>query len=161
MENIRSYFNAEKSESLIFIIIGIMAIGLGVYFISSLKKSFYFGCSAPLILIAGIQIVVGTTVYLRSPKDIDRVGNYFVNQKDAIKTIEIPRMQSVIKNFIWYRWIEIALIITGLICYLFFKNWEWISGIGAGLLIQASLLLLLDYFAEKRGSVYLNFLLTL
>jgi hypothetical protein len=35
------------------------------------------------------------------------------------------------------------------------------KGIGLGLFIQASFMLLLDFFAENRGKTYLEFLYTL
>ncbi|MBK8845866.1 MAG: hypothetical protein IPO27_04535 [Bacteroidetes bacterium] len=122
MNNIRSYFDAEKNESLLFIAAGLLALGCSVYFIGWMKKPFYYGMSAPLLLVACIQIVVGTTVYVRSPKDIERVNSYITNDLSAIKKIEIPRMQSVMKSFVWYRWIEIALIITGIVCFVFLKK---------------------------------------
>jgi hypothetical protein len=36
-----------------------------------------------------------------------------------------------------------------------------LKGLGLGLAIQASFMLLLDYFAESRGKVYLDYLQSL
>ena len=41
------------------------------------------------------------------------------------------------------------------------KENEFIKGIGIGLFIQAALMLSLDFFAEKRGHEYLNYLINI
>jgi hypothetical protein len=65
------------------------------------------------------------------------------------------------KNFVLYRRIEIALIISGIILYFYFQPKTFWKGIGLGLSVQSSFMLLLDYFAESRGKVYLMFLQSL
>ena len=61
------------------------------------------------------------------------------------------------KNFVTYRWVEIAFLITGVILIFLFKSnpdkpfWY---GLGIALFIQAMMMLGADYFAEKRGKVY-------
>jgi hypothetical protein len=66
-------------------------------------------------------------------------------------------MEKVNKNFILYRWIEIALIIVGVILIYQFRSNEAKSfyyGIGIGLAIQAFIMLGADYFAEARAKEY-------
>ena len=105
MENIQTYFNAERAESLVFIAIGIIAFAAGIYFLFSFKKPFYTGIAWPLIIIAVIQIFVGGAVFIRSPKDITRVEIMFSTNHHALATEEIPRMETVMKNFAVYRWV--------------------------------------------------------
>ncbi len=68
-------------------------------------------------------------------------------------------MEKVMKNFVTIRYVEMILAVTGLILFFYFRvNTEkqfW-AGLGLGLLIMALLGLGADYFAEKRGHVYLN-----
>jgi hypothetical protein len=135
MSPIERYFNAEKYESLLFILVGLAAIAASIYFLIKIKHPFYTGMVFPLIGIALIQIIVGSSVYFRSPQDISKVNQIVENNKSAINSEEIPRMKVVMKNFILYRWIEIAF--------------------------QSSFMLLLDYFAESRGKAYLLFLQSL
>lgn len=161
MEQIKNYFNAEKAESLLFVLVGFLAIGISLYLLFVIKKSFSTGIAFPLIAISLIQIVVGGSVYFRSPKDIVRVEHYFQNEKPKIALEEIPRMQLVNKNFILYRYIEIALIVVGLLLMFAFPKNELLKGVGIGLFIQSSLMLSFDFFAEKRGEEYLQFLLSL
>lgn len=158
MNPIEKYFRAEKAESLLFVIVGLLAATFAFYFYFKQKEGFYMGMSYPLLGIALIQLVVGYTVYKRSPLDETRVKSMVESHIVKIKTEEIPRMDVVMKNFVVYRWVEIALAFLGILLYFFFNQNDMIKGIGVGLSIQSLFMLLLDFFAEKRGHIYLNFL---
>jgi hypothetical protein len=161
MNQIDKYFTAEKSESLLFVLVGCIAIVLAAYFLLKLKQPFFNGIAYPFILIALIQITVGASVYFRSPKDIQRVNQMVTTEKPKIQTEEIPRMETVMKNFTLYKWIEIALILIGIALFLVFPKASFWQGIGLGLFVQAGFMLLLDFFAENRGKAYLQFLQTI
>ncbi|MFN4765335.1 MAG: hypothetical protein ACK5IE_02625, partial [Bacteroidota bacterium] len=101
---------------------------------------------------------VGLTLVYRSPKDIVRVETYLSEKTEMIQKEEIPRMEKVMRNFIIFRFTEIILIIIGIILmYGSRQNSLW-NGIGVGLFIQSNTVLLLDFFAERRGEVYLAYL---
>lgn len=155
--DIEKYFIAEKNESLLFIIIGAAAIIAAMILFFFLKTNFYKGIAIPLFLIALIQITVGYTVYKRS--DADRIRNVYAYDltPTELRTKEIPRMQTVNKNFVIYRWVEIALILTGLFFIFKFRLHPGRSfwyGLGVGLAIQATIMLGADYFAEQRAKKY-------
>ncbi len=155
---IKTYFTEEKIESFFFIVIGLISISLALIFWFVIKYSFYNGLAYPLLIIGIIQLVVGTTVYLRSPKDTMRVEFIIKNEPSKIKTEELPRMDQVIKNFGIYKIIEIGLAIIGLVLViLFFRSGQtfW-KGIGFGLLIQATLMLILDLLAEDRANKFID-----
>jgi hypothetical protein len=158
MNQIEKYFRAEKAESLLFMVVGLLAITLSLYFNFKQKDFFYTGMSYALLAVAILQLVVGFTVYKRSPLDETRVKSMIEVQFDKIENEEIPRMQLVMKNFVVYRWVEIVLAIIGILHYLFLGRTEWLKGFGLGLSLQSVLMLLLDFFAEHRGQIYLKFL---
>ena len=157
--DIEKYFTAEKSESLLFVIIGTAAIIAAVVFFFFIKTNFCKGAAIPLLAVGLLLAVVGFTVYKRS--DSDRIGNvYAYDLKPAeLKDREIPRMKTVMKNFIIYRWVEIVLALTGIVLFFYFKDnadklfWK---GFGLTLTIMALTALSADYFAEKRGNIYLK-----
>lgn len=155
--DIERYFTAEKSESLVFIIIGLAAIVAAVILFFFLKTGFHKGMAMPLLLIACIQITVGYTVYKRSDSDRKRNSYAYDMNPDELKNKEIPRMLVVKKNFIIYRWIEIALLISGLLLFFLgrsnYVKAFW-TGVGMGLAIQAAIMLCADYFAEARAITY-------
>ena len=57
-----------------------------------------------------------------------------------------------------YRWVEIALIVTGMGLLVFSSASSVWRGVGIGLTSQADLMLAFDYFTEARGEQYLNYL---
>jgi len=123
-----------------------------------LKTAFWRGSAIPFVIVALLELIVGYTIVKRSPKDIMRVETFIKKESQNIKALEIPRMEKVMRNFIVFRSIEMALIIIGIaLMYTSFNNPFW-KGIGIGLFIQASTVLTLDFFAERRGHIYLNYL---
>ena len=161
MEAIKNYFNAEKAESLLFIGFGIFAIILSVYLYFFVKDSFWKGLAIPLIFFSLVQIVIGTTIFTRSPKDNLKVENILNYEPNKIQLEEIPRMEKVMKNFVLYRYFEIAMIFLGIILMYALSNYGFWKGFGLGLFIQCAVLLSLDFFAEKRGHFYIEHLQTI
>jgi uncharacterized membrane protein YczE len=149
---IARYFKAEQLESLVFVAIGLITFSIALAAWFKFKTPFLSGLAWPFLLVALIQLTVGISVYLRSPKDIIRVEAIAFNLQE-ISQQEIPRMETVMKNFVIYRYVEISLLLIG-IGLLVFLSSAYSRGIGLGLLIQAALMLGADYFAEKRGSEY-------
>ncbi|MFT3681844.1 MAG: hypothetical protein QM791_16345 [Ferruginibacter sp.] len=156
---IEKYFIAEKAESLVFLCIGIGAVILAFVFFFGLKTNFYKGGAVPLLLVGLLLGIAGFTVYKRSDKD--RVSNTYAYDMNPgeLKNKELPRMEKVMKNFVLYRYIEIALIIVGLFLFFYFRTDEaklsW-KGFGVTLAIMAAIALAADAVAEKRGHIYLN-----
>ena len=73
METISTYFNAERAESVVFIVAALLALAASVWCLLVLKQSFYFGMAISLATIAALQLIVGVTIYQRSPQDTARV----------------------------------------------------------------------------------------
>jgi ABC-type xylose transport system permease subunit len=150
---------AEKQESLLFLAIGVIGIIVAIVFIFFLKAPFYKGIAIPLIILGALLGIVGFTVYKRS--DADRIRNVYAYdlRPGDLKEKELPRMEKVMKNFVLYRYIEIALVIAGVVLFWYFRTNEtryfW-KGIGMGLAVMALLALFADYFAEKRGKTYID-----
>jgi len=155
--DIEKYFTGEKQESLLFLIIGIAAITTAVVFFFFLKTSFYKGAAIPLFLVGLLMGGIGYTVYKRS--DDDRIRNVYAYDMNPsqLKEKELPRMQTVMKNFVIYRWVEIFLFLVGVALYVYFIrvfNNDFWRGLGLALAVMALIALAADYFAERRGKVY-------
>jgi hypothetical protein len=161
MEPVTHYFSDEKKESVFFVAIGFLACLISSYYLIIKHEPYFNGISYAFISIGLIQLVVGTSVYLKSDNDNVRVNHCIQKEPDTIKEQEIPRMKVVMKNFVIYRWAEITLIAIGLLLLFYFPTRTIGKGIGMGLLIQSSIMLFLDYSAEQRGKIYLNFLTSL
>ncbi len=155
--DIERYFNAEKSESLLFVGVGVLAVLSGLIFFFFIQTAFYRGAAIPLTGIGILLGVVGFTVYKRS--DMDRIRNvydYDMNRTE-LKEKEIPRMKTVMKNFVIYRYTEIILAVVGIVLYLNCgKNPTKIfwKGFGGALALMSLIALVADFFAERRGRKY-------
>ncbi len=158
-EAIEKYFMAEKAESGLFLAIGIAAIIAGAVFFFIISTPLYKGAAIPMVAVGLLLGIVGFTVYERS--DEDRIRNVYAlgMNPGELKEKELPRMEAVMKNFVIYRSLEIGLALLGIGLFVYFKNNEvqsfW-KGFGIALAFMALLALAADYFAEKRGSIYLN-----
>lgn len=96
MNAIEKYFNGEKAESYLFIIIGVVAFAMALYFFFALKTSFWKGVAIPFIIVALLEFIVGFTIVTRSSKDILRVQTYITKEPQKIQTDEIPRMEKIL-----------------------------------------------------------------
>jgi hypothetical protein len=155
--DIEKYFNAEKNESLLFIIIGIAAILLALIFFFYLKTNWHKGFAIPFVIVGLMQLTIGFTVYKRC--DAERKRNVYAYDMNPgeLKTNEIPRMQKVNTNFVIYRFTEIALLLAGAGIFFYFRNHTeksfWV-GLGMALAIEAAISLGADFIAEKRAHQY-------
>ena len=146
------YFMAEKHEALLFMLVGAAATLLSFWLLKTADR--YRAAAIPLIAIAAVQLTVGSTVYFRTDAQISELSS--LHQADPASYVqqETERMQVVVDNFVIYRWIEIGLLLVGLVmCILKRGQTTWLA-IGAGLAIQSGIILSLDYFAEQRAFEY-------
>lgn len=156
MDFIKTYFTAEKNESLIFVLVGIVTIGFSLYAVLKWGDAFYKGFAVPVILIGLVQLVVGSTVYLRTPKQIQELEVLYQKDKAAFANAESLRMNTVMKNFSFYKKVEVAFVVIGLLLIFLAPSKEFWLGIGIGMLLQGALMLTADIFAERRGTTYQN-----
>lgn len=154
IQSMSSYFAAEKQESLIFVLVGLLAIALGVWLWMSGHRLKSMAC--PLVIVALMQIVVGSTVYLRTDAQVSGLSAQLQSNPAALKVQETTRMQTVMKNFRIYKGIEMLLLVIGVGMIALLQRHDLAAGIGVGLVLQAAFTLTLDIFAEARGSDYLS-----
>ena len=148
--DLEKYFVQEKQESLLFLVIGVIAILLALAFYFYWKTEFLKGAAIPLFVIGIIQGIVGFTIYSRS--DDQRISNVYAMDMDPgkLKTVEIPRMKKVVRNFVAYRWAEIVLLIAGLVLIFLYKNntdKSFWFGLGITLAIQSAIMFSADLIA--------------
>ncbi len=154
MEFIKTYFVAEKTESLLFLILGLLAIGFSIYGWVRWNEVFYKGIAIPIILIAIIQVVVGGTVYFRTDRQLETLTELYQIDREEFRNQEIPRMDVVMKNFSTYKKIEIAFVLIGILLIVIMRDRAFWLGVGVGMLMQGAVMLTLDIFAEQRGEKY-------
>lgn len=141
MNNMSTCFVAEKQESVIFVVVDLLAIGFSLWLWMNghrLKSMAY-----PLVMIALMQIVVGSTVYLRIHSLLSTLSRQLQAKPAALKAKQTARMEIVMKNFSIHKAIEMRLLIMGAGMIAFFPlndlaagYWRR-TGIAGGLLTDA------------------------
>jgi hypothetical protein len=159
MNTISTYFNAERAESLLFIAVGSIALAVSAWSLIVLRKPFFNGMAFTLTVVAALQLIVGVTVYLRSPQDTARVTQMVQSAPERIQSEEVPRMRVVMRNFKMYLGVEVALLVLSLAVLLFAAPGGFLQGAVVGLALQAAFTGVLDLVATRRGDVYLDWLL--
>ena len=154
---LQTYFQAEKKESMLFIAIGILACWVGAALCMEAAVPFYIGLALPLLAVGIIQIIVGTTVTRRTDQQLDDLEQLLVNDPAEFRQTETSRMATVMRNFVAYRWAEVAFVLVGAILLFWQREFVFSRGLGFGLLGQGAVMLIADYFAEKRGHIYQAF----
>ncbi len=157
--DIEKYFRAEKSQSLINLVIGILAFCTAIYFFVALKTTHFPGAAFPLSIFGLIFAIVGYTVYKRS--DDDRIRNVYAYDMEPshLKNVELPRMNKVMANFNYYRYVAIGVALFGIVTVLIYRNnitEKFRLSAGVGMVIVSVIILIADYFAAKRARIYLN-----
>jgi uncharacterized membrane protein HdeD (DUF308 family) len=155
--DIEAYFLAEKQGSLLFMVVGLVAIALALLFLFLVRGKFYKGAALPLLLIGIIQLSASYTVFRRS--DEDRVRNVYAYDANPyqLKNDELPRMKKVNSRFVTYRWIEIMLTLAGAVLVFYFRakpSGQFWFGLGVTLALQGVIMLGADYMAEQRSRAY-------
>jgi hypothetical protein len=148
------YFSAEKQESLLFLAAGMLAFAVSAWLVAIGHP--YRGMAVPLVAIGIIQLVVGGTVYARTDAQVAALRAELGANPARFKAAELVRMTRVIGAFTVYKTIEIAILAGGIALTLLFRHRAFLYAAGIGAIAQASLMLVLDLFAEKRADVYVD-----
>lgn len=160
MDNIAKYFDGEKLQCIIGIIISIVCISISVYFLF-LQKAMVKGLAYSFIPLSVLLLIICAGVVIRTPKDIARVTGFYQEKSQKLRTDEVPRMERVMNSFGIIKKVEILFFIAGLLMAIFFRHNDLVKGIAIGLMIQGAILYLFDHIAESRGKIYLEFLRSL
>jgi hypothetical protein len=180
IEAMNTYFSAESGESLLFVVVGVAAIGvsIGMLVLNAPLRA----AAWPLIAVALIQLGVGGGVYLRTPAQVMGLKGQFATAPVAYHRAETQRMAVVMDKFSIYKTLELALLAVGAVCLALGRSqaapktaspnggfaaraWaDWRSSparvhlfaIGLGLALQAGFMLVMDLFAEARAHDYLK-----
>ncbi len=160
MDSILKYFAGEKLQCSIGILVGLLGLGLAIYFIY-LNKPMLKGVAYVFIPLSLLLLAICIGIVLRTPKDITRVTTFYETEPAKMLTDELPRMEKVMQNFPVIKAVELGFILIGLCLWLFFARNALFKGIGLGLVLQGVMLFGFDYFAHARGKVYFEYLKTM
>jgi hypothetical protein len=155
-DQLLQYFQGEKAESLLFLLIAGAAILVSVYVLAN--QSEYRLVAIPLLAIALLQVVVGGTVFLRTPKQVMRLSVQLDDEPAVYRAAEQKRMEVVRRNFRIYKVAEIVVLAAGIVLTYWSRDNLGLYSVGIGMIAQGAAMLLCDLFAERRAVAYLEVL---
>lgn len=148
-----NYFVAEKQGSLLFILVGIVAITLSFYLWKTSNQ--YKGMGYPLVAIAVIQIAVGSAVFFRTDAQVKTLTEQMNAVPEEFRREEQARMKKITESFQIYKMIEIVLLAAGIFMSYYFAENLSLRAVAIGLIAQSSIMLVADLFAEQRAGEYI------
>jgi len=152
--HLATYFQAEKQESAVFVVMGLVAIGVAAAVWR--RRPRHRAIAYPLVAIALVQLLVGGTVWARSDGQVAALVEQRRIDPAGFRAAEVARMSQVMANFQVYKAIEIAMVVAGALLVFFVrKRPAWVA-IGLGCLLQGTAMLVFDLFAEARGRTYVE-----
>lgn len=151
------YFSAEKQAALLLLVLALAGMVSGVYL--RITESFFRAMAWPLFTVAVIQTAVGIGLLMRTNPQVAALQQGFTASPATAVAAEITRMDKVNRAWILIEVVEVMLIVAGLILIFAGRSAHpaW-TAFGMGLLIEASVMLAFDLFAEHRALVYTEWL---
>jgi hypothetical protein len=152
-EAVAMYFDGEKLAGVVLAFIGSVALAAGWWLRRG--EADYRGMFWPVVLIGALQFAVGVGLYARTDPQVAELRNTLRREPEALRAREVTRMQRVQRSFVWIEVVEVVLLAVGVALALATKARPVPWGIGMGLVLQASVMLVFDLTAERRGAEYL------
>lgn len=152
---LQRYFTAEKREAALFLALGLAGIACSTWLF--LRPTHGMRAALwPIGAVALIQIVVGSSVYFRTDRQIVTLSTQLHTAPDRFQRDETKRMERVMLAFRFYKALEVVLLLIGVALLALRRPPSVAFAVGAGLVLQASIMLALDLVAERRGEDYLD-----
>ena len=154
-ESLAVYFAGEKSAGLVLAVIGALALAWGGLIYRNGAGDLR-GVLWPVMLVGALQLAVGVGLYARTDGQVAALRAQLDREPPAFLAAERPRMAKVQRNFIVIEWVEVVLLVVGVALALGRKGSVVPWGVGAGMVVQAGVMLAFDLLAERRGAAWLD-----
>src|SRR5215212_10082975 len=108
-----AYFTAEKHGGLLLVALAAASVALAIYLFAT--RSLFSAMAWPVLVLGGIELVIGLTVATRSSAQIAELAAGLDSKRTVTITTEIERMARVNGTFELIKKVEIALIALSLV----------------------------------------------
>ena len=152
---VRWYFTGEKAEAFWILAAGVASLVAAIVLWFVAREPFARGLAMALLVIAGLGLSVGGTVYFRSDAQSQQLIEQQRSHASQFAAEEGPRIRQVVKSFAQYR-IGYAVAVLLALFFVFVMGKPSQHGFAVGLLLLAALGLTVDFFAERRAEQYLQ-----
>jgi len=152
---VRWYFTGEKAEAFWILAAGVASLVAAIVLWFVAREPFARGLAMALLVIAGLGLSVGGTVYFRSDAQSQQLIEQQRSHPSQFAAEEGPRIRQVVKSFAQYR-IGYAVAVLLALFFVFVMGKPSQHGFAVGLLLLAALGLAIDFFAQRRAEQYLQ-----
>jgi len=156
---VRWYFAGEKVEAFWILAAGVVSMVGAILLWFVAREPFARGLAMALLIVAGLGLGVGGTVYFRSDAQSQQLIEQQRTNPALFAAEEGPRIRQVVRSFAQYR-IGYAVAVLLALFFVFVMGKPSQHGFAVGLLLLAALGLTIDFFAERRAEQYLQALQT-
>jgi hypothetical protein len=153
------YFTAERNGAIFLLCMGV--VSLVAAYVLWQSKSAFIAMIWPLVFLGAFEIIIGSSVALRTPSQVQQLETGIENDARATVSEELTRMERINRNFRIVKVAEVVFIGIGIAAVLLLPiGTTWYS-IALGLIIHSAALLVFDSFAHHRAQVYVEWLQSL
>jgi hypothetical protein len=145
------YFNGERSAGVLLAALGLAALAFSAWLRAdggAMRAMLY-----PLALVGVLQLAVGVGLAAKTGAQVAAIEQATRVDGPAARARETDRMARVQQNFVVIELVEVAIVLGGLAMTMLSRRYT-LAAIGLGLLIQGSVMLAFDVFADRRGALY-------
>jgi multisubunit Na+/H+ antiporter MnhG subunit len=153
LEAVDVYFRGEKQVGAALIPVGIVVLGLGIYFWRWYGGGLGKGVGVPFAVV-GLLAAFGGGFLIKtvSARQV-RLTEAYADQSDEPVRAEQVRMNKVNANWPVLKATWAGLIVAALGVLLWVKR-DWATGLALALICVCALALVIDTFAERRAEIY-------
>jgi uncharacterized membrane protein HdeD (DUF308 family) len=144
------YFAEEKQGSLVFVAFGVASVVAALV----VARTPWKGALWPLLVLGLGAVVVGSTVFLRTDRQVADLQALLARDPAGLKARELPRLERIQGTFRVLKTAEIAVVAAGLALTFVFSRGSTAYAVGIALAVEAAVLLGLDLLASRRADVY-------
>src|SRR5512145_2167007 len=144
---VRWYFSGEKAEAWWILAAGVASLVAAVVLWFVAREPFARGLAMALLIVAGLGVGVGGTVYFRSDEQAAQLVELQRTNPAQFTAEEGPRIRQVVHSFGTYRIGYAAAVLLALF-FVFVMGRPSQHGFAVGLLLLAALGLTIDFYAE-------------
>ena len=154
---ITAYFQGERAEMISFLAFAAVLV-VAAILLWTTRDAFARPLAIVLMACAAVSCSVAIPLLLRDgPHKESLLKRIEGGEVTKVLQNETARMETVVRNYPYYRYLYAAAILAVVVMMLIFRNATTL-GVSVGLLVFAATGLAVDHYSETRAEIYLSHL---
>ena len=155
---IQKFYNAQKAQSLLFLVLGSIATMLSIYFFIASINTISLGFAIPFFVFGLTQTILGFKTYIKTNSEREFVMLSAKENVQQIITIEIPKINKILTDYNRKNYVFLGLNAISIVLFIIFSNTPMVKGIGLALFVQSLIHISSLYFENNRCQFYFKWL---